>query len=68
MEHFIRRENIRRYRQLLDQETDEQKRNVIRKLLAEEEANECADGSARTTKRSEWAVSAFYYAATEAFF
>lgn len=40
MEHFIRRENIRRYRQLLDQETDEQKRNVIRKLLAEEEAQE----------------------------
>jgi len=40
MEHFIRRENIRRYRQLLDRETDEQKLNVIRKLLAEEEAKE----------------------------
>ena len=40
MEHFICRENIRRYRQLLDQATDEQKRNVIHKLLAEEEAQE----------------------------
>jgi hypothetical protein len=38
MERFIREENIRRYRRLLETEPDEEKRNVIRKLLAEEEA------------------------------
>jgi hypothetical protein len=40
MERFIRNENIRRYRKLLEEETDEEKRNIIRKLLAEEEARE----------------------------
>lgn len=40
MEHFIHNENIRRYRKLLEEETDEEKRNIIRKLLAEEEARE----------------------------
>ena len=40
MEHFIRNENIRRYRKLLEEETSEEKRNTIRKLLAEEEARE----------------------------
>jgi hypothetical protein len=40
MERFIHNENIRRYRQLLEQETNEEKRNTIRKLLAEEEARE----------------------------
>jgi hypothetical protein len=36
MERFIRDENIRRYRRLLEEEQDEEKRNAIRKLLAEE--------------------------------
>jgi hypothetical protein len=38
MERFIRNENMRRYRKLLEEEMDEEKRNIIRKLLAEEEA------------------------------
>lgn len=40
MERFIHSENIRRYRKLLEEEKNEEKRNVIRKLLAEEEAKE----------------------------
>lgn len=40
MERFIHNENIRRYRKLLEEEKDEDKRNVIRKLLAEEEARQ----------------------------
>ncbi len=40
MERFIHNENIRHYRKLLDQERDEEKRDIIRKLLAEEEAKE----------------------------
>jgi hypothetical protein len=38
VERFIRNENIRRYKKLLQEEQDEEKRNLIRKLLAEEEA------------------------------
>ncbi len=38
MERFIHNANIRHYRKLLEQETDEGKRETIRKLLAEEEA------------------------------
>ena len=40
MERFIHNENIRRYRKLLEEERDEEKRNIIRKLLAEEEAKD----------------------------
>lgn len=40
MERFIHNENIRHYRKLLEKETDEEKRNIIRKLLAEEEARD----------------------------
>lgn len=40
MERFIHNENIRRYRKLLETEQNEEKRNLIRKLLAEEEAKE----------------------------
>ena len=40
MERFIHNENIRRYKKLLAEEQDEEKRNVIRKLLAEEEAKD----------------------------
>ncbi|MGY8639303.1 hypothetical protein RAD15_43275 [Bradyrhizobium sp. 14AA] len=40
MERYIHNENIRRFQKLLDEETDEHKRETIRKLLAEEEARE----------------------------
>ncbi|WP_200941130.1 hypothetical protein [Afipia sp. Root123D2] len=40
MERFIHTENIRRYRKLLAEEQNEEKRSFIRKLLAEEEAKE----------------------------
>ena len=40
MEHYIHNENIRRFRKLLELEQDEDKRNVIRKLLADEQAKE----------------------------
>lgn len=40
MERFIHNENIRRYRRLLDEEKNEDKRAIIRKLLAEEEAKD----------------------------
>lgn len=40
MERFIRNENIRRYRRLLEEEKNEDKRAVIRKLLAAEEAKD----------------------------
>lgn len=40
MERYVHNENIRRYRALLETERDEEKRNVIRKLLAEEEAKD----------------------------
>ncbi|WP_291569640.1 hypothetical protein [Bradyrhizobium sp.] len=40
MERYIHNENIRRYQKLLEVEQDEEKRNIIRKLLAEEEARE----------------------------
>jgi hypothetical protein len=36
MESFIRNANIRLYQKLLEEETDEEKRKVIRDLLAEE--------------------------------
>jgi hypothetical protein len=38
LERFIHNENIRQYRKLLTEETDERKRETIRQLLAEEEA------------------------------
>jgi hypothetical protein len=50
MERFIHNENIRRYRKLLGEEQNEEKRNIIRKLLAEEEAKEV---SARPGERRE---------------
>ncbi len=40
MERFIHNENIRHYMKLLAEEQDEEKRNVIRKLLAEETAKD----------------------------
>jgi SET domain-containing protein len=40
MEKYIHNEDIRRYRLLLQAEGDEETRNIIRKLLAEEEAKD----------------------------
>ncbi len=40
MERFIHNENIRLYRKLLEEEKNEDKRAIIRKLLAEEEAKD----------------------------
>lgn len=40
MERFIHNENIRLYRKLLEEEKNEDKRAVIRNLLAEEEAKD----------------------------
>jgi len=40
MDRFIRNENIRRYKELLDTELNEDKREIIRRLLAEEEAKQ----------------------------
>jgi len=53
---FIRRENVKHYRQLLDQTTDEAERRRIMKLLAEEEkkqrdADDNADGKKPAAKR-----------------
>ncbi|MGA9092109.1 MAG: hypothetical protein WB420_23730 [Bradyrhizobium sp.] len=52
MERFIHNENIRRYRKLLEEETDEEKRNIIRKLLAEEEAREIPPKPTRNADKS----------------
>lgn len=38
MERFVHDENILHYRKLLAEETNKEKRGIIRKLLAEEEA------------------------------
>ncbi|MGY4302887.1 hypothetical protein ACVIJ6_000130 [Bradyrhizobium sp. USDA 4369] len=37
MERYIRDENIRRFRELLEAETDQQKRRILQGLLAAEE-------------------------------
>jgi hypothetical protein len=42
MKRFIRRENIKRYRKLLLEATDEAERRLIQKLLTEEEHKESA--------------------------
>jgi hypothetical protein len=38
MEKYVRRENVKRFRELLAKETDESRRLQLQKLLAEEEA------------------------------
>jgi hypothetical protein len=40
MDRFVRRENIKRYRNLLREVNDEPRRRLIRKLLLEEEQKE----------------------------
>ena len=44
MERYVHHENIRCYRKLLEEETNEDKRATIRKLLAEEEARDISPG------------------------
>ena len=49
---FVRRENVKNYRHLLEQTTDEAGRQRIMKLLAEEEKKQRdADDKKPTTKR-----------------
>jgi hypothetical protein len=50
MERFIHNENLRRYRKLLEEEQNEDKRNTIRELLAEEEAKDVPSPNDRTDK------------------
>ena len=45
MERFIRNANIAHYKKLLEEEQDESRREVIRKLLAEEETKETCSPS-----------------------
>jgi hypothetical protein len=40
MENFVHRENLKLYRRLLAETTDEQKRQILLKLLADEEARD----------------------------
>jgi hypothetical protein len=47
MERFVRDENIRRYRRLLETEVNVDKRSVIRKMLAEEESQLIASSRPR---------------------
>jgi hypothetical protein len=42
MDRFVRRENIKRYRNLLREANEEAERRLIRKLLIEEEQKEAA--------------------------
>jgi hypothetical protein len=42
MDKFVREQNLRRYRNLLITMTDEEQRNQIEHLIAEEEAEEAA--------------------------
>jgi len=51
MDRTVARLNVEHYRRLLAAETDEQKRRVLRKLLAEEEAKLAGDAP-RDRKRT----------------
>jgi len=50
MERFVRDENIRRYRRLLETEVNEDKRSIIRKMLAEEESELIASSRSRADR------------------
>ena len=45
VERFTHNQNIRHYRKLLEEECDEERRKIVRKLLAEEEAREIPPAS-----------------------
>ena len=53
MDQFIHFENIRHYRKLLEEELNEEKRNILQKLLAEEEAKPIAGHPADPADKSE---------------
>ncbi|BBC03009.1 hypothetical protein BE61_84730 [Bradyrhizobium elkanii USDA 61] len=44
--------NVRRYRKLLEEETNEDRRSIIRRLLADEEAKEIRPDPKRSDGRS----------------
>jgi len=50
MDRTVAHLNIQHYRRLLEKETDEQRRQVLQRLLAEEEAK-VADNAPRDRKR-----------------
>ncbi|WP_155262464.1 MULTISPECIES: hypothetical protein [Bradyrhizobium] len=52
MGRFIHNENVRRYRKLLEEETNEDRRAIIRKLLADEEAKKISSDPKRSDDRS----------------
>lgn len=64
MRRFVHRENIKHYRLLLDTTTDENKREIILRLLAEEEANEAAVGQPSHKETRASLVSSDYRYAT----
>jgi hypothetical protein len=47
MDKFVKRENIRHYRRLIEQTTDESERRRLEKLLTDEEARECLEAPHR---------------------
>jgi hypothetical protein len=49
MERYIHHENIRRYRKLLEEETNEDKRATIRQLLVDEEARGISPAQGEST-------------------
>jgi hypothetical protein len=51
MERFIHNENIRRYRKLLEDEQNEEKRHIIQKLLTDEEAKDVGSPERRWNSR-----------------
>jgi hypothetical protein len=53
MERFIHNENLRRYRKLLEEQTEKHNHDVIRKLLAEEEAKDIPPSRKRPDDKSE---------------
>lgn len=52
MDQFIHFENIRHYRKLLEEERNEEKRTIVHKLLAEEEAKAIAGHPADSADKS----------------
>lgn len=53
MDRFIRAENVRRYRKLLERVTDEEHRKHIKRLLAEEEQKQIEAGDFSTDSRKQ---------------
>ena len=60
MGRFLHHADIRHYRELLEKEQDEEKRNIIRKMLAEEEAKDAPakSGSQQDKSKHTWSQAA----------